>query len=78
MKKNDLLERLSQLVAERKSFQAILADGVVDEQEILTQAEAVQKLIERLEKELSATEFELVSELIAELSVLQVILQLKH
>ena len=78
MKKNDLLERLSQLVAERKSFQAILADGVVDEQEILTQAEAVQKLIGRLEKELSATEFELVSELIAELSVLQVILQLKH
>ncbi len=78
MGKNDLLERLSQLVAERKSFQAILADGVVDEQEILTQAKTVQKLIERLEKELSPTEFELVSELIAELSVLQVILQLKH
>lgn len=78
MKKNDLLERLSQLVSERKSFQAILADGVVDEQEIVSQSESVQNLIERLENELPPEEFGLVSELIAELSVLHVILQLKH
>lgn len=78
MQKNNLLDRLSELVAGRKSFQTILADGMVDEQEIAAQVQTVEKLIGQIEEKLSAPDFELVTELIAELSVLQVILQLKR
>lgn len=77
MSEHHLLENLSQLVTQRKTFQKIMADGVVAEHEIAEQADLIQNLINRLETELSDHDFQLVSELIAEIAVFHMIFPLK-
>lgn len=66
-------DRLTELVERSESFRRIMADGVVEDREIEDQAQRVEKLLEKTEQELSAEDFALVTELMAELSVLQVV-----
>ena len=67
------IDRLTELVEGSESFRRIMADGVVEEREIEEQAQRVEKLLEKTEQKLSAEDFALVAELMAELSVLQVV-----
>lgn len=66
-------DRLTELVERSESFRRIMADGVVEDSEIEEQAQRVEKLLEKTEQKLSAEDFALVTELMAELSVLQVV-----
>ncbi|MGL4942891.1 MAG: hypothetical protein ACRC46_06850 [Thermoguttaceae bacterium] len=73
MAKHDLLERLTTMVSERQSFLDIMEDGIVEDREVVEQADRVNGLMQQVEAKLSAEDFELVSEMIAELAVLQVV-----
>ena len=66
-------DRLTELVERSESFRRIMADGVVEDREIEEQAQRVEQLLEKTEQKLSAEDFALVTELMAELSVLQVV-----
>lgn len=72
-----LIERLNDLVERSESYRQIMADGKVEDHEIEGQARVVEKLVERLEKQLSADDFDLVTELMAELSVFHAITNIK-
>jgi hypothetical protein len=50
-----------------------MKDGIVEESEIEAQGKLVESLIEKLENQLSESDFKLVSDLISELSVFQLI-----
>lgn len=78
MSQQNLLDQLNKIVESRPSFQTIMADGVVSDAEIEEQAKLVNELIGKVEKTLSPADFSLVSELIAELSVLQLVTRLNH
>ena len=69
----NLLDRLTETVEKSESFRRIMADGIVEDAEIEDQGKLVESLIAKLEGQLSAADFELVSQLIAELSVFNVI-----
>ena len=68
-----VVDRLTELVERSESFRRIMADGVVEDREVEEQAQRVEELLEKTEKKLSAEDFALVTELMAELSVLQVV-----
>ena len=68
-----LLDKLSESVEKSENFRRIMKDGIVEDSEIEAQAKVVESLIEKLENQLSESDFELVSDLISELSVLHVI-----
>lgn len=68
-----LLDKLSDSVEKSESFRRIMSDGIVDDAEIEAQRKRVEELIEKLENQLSDSDFELVSELISELSVFHLI-----
>ena len=68
-----VIDRLTELVERSESFRRIMADGIVEDREIEEQAQRVEELLEKTEKKLSAEDFALVTELMAELSVLQVV-----
>ncbi len=72
---NKFLQRLDAIVKGKTSFQTIMADGIVEESEISAQAERVNQLITQLEQRLSPEDFNLAVEVIAELSVLNLITQ---
>ena len=72
-KKMKLLDKLSDLVEKSESFRRIMSDGVVDDAELEAQGKLVEELIEKLENQLSDSDFELVSNLISELSVFHLI-----
>ena len=69
----NLLERLTEIVEKSENFRRIMADGTVDDSEIEEQGRTVEGLIARLETQLTTSDFELVSELISELSVFYLI-----
>lgn len=69
MSKQSLMDSLVLQVENSKSFQTIMADGVVTDSELKTLAERISSLIEQAEKNLSAEDFKLVSELMGELAV---------
>lgn len=71
--KMNLLDRVSEAVEKSESFSRIMADGIVDDAEIEAQGKLVEDLISKLETQLSDADFQLVSQLIAELSVFNVI-----
>lgn len=71
----DLLQRLDELVQKSASFQKIMEDGVVDDVEIEEQARLVDAMLSDLERTLSPADFARVTEFMAELSVLQVIMR---
>ncbi len=68
-----LLDKLSESVEKSENFRRIMKDGIVEDSEIEAQGKVVESLIEKLENQLSAADFELVSNLISELSVFQLI-----
>ena len=67
------LDKLSESVEKSENFRRIMKDGIVEDSEIEAQGKVVESLIEKLENQLSAADFELVSNLISELSVFQLI-----
>ena len=69
----NLLDKLSESVEKSENFRRIMKDGIVEDSEIEAQGQVVESLIEKLENQLSAADFELVSNLISELSVFQLI-----
>lgn len=71
--KTDLLEKFLELAEQQTSYRVIMADGIVDDNEIEAQVARVNMLKEKLEKRLSVEDFTLVSEFISELNVLSVI-----
>lgn len=68
-----LLDKLSESVEKSESFRRIMSDGIVEDSEIEAQGKLVENLISKIENQLSESDFELVSDLISELSVLYVI-----
>ena len=71
----DILTRLDELVQKSSSFQKIMEDGIVEDCEVEEQAKRVESLLAQLEQTLSQSDFVRVTEFMAELSVLQVILR---
>ena len=71
----DLLQRLDELVQKSASFHKIMEDGVVDDVEVEEQARLVDAMLSDLERTLSPADFARVTEFMAELSVLQVIMR---
>ena len=71
----DILDRIDALVRESESFKKIMADGVVEDSEVNEQGRRVETLLAELEKSLSDEQFKLVTEFMAELSVLQVVMR---
>ena len=71
----DLLQRLDELVQKSASVQKIMEDGVVDDVEVEEQARLVDAMLSDLERTLSPADFARVTEFMAELSVLQVIMR---
>ena len=69
-----IVEKLDELVQRSASFRKIMEDGVVEDREIEEQAKRVETLLAGLERTLSPEDFERVTEFMAELSVLQVVL----
>ena len=69
-----LLKHLNELVQSNKHYQAILKDGIVTDDEIREQEAVIEKLMVDLDATLSDDAFEKVTELMAELSVLHVVL----
>ena len=74
----DLIEFLQKLVVNNANYQRIIADGVITDEEMIEQVAEVEKKISDLEKTLSNSDFKKVAELLAELSVLHAILELKN
>ncbi len=70
-----IVEKLDELVLKSPSFKKIMEDGVVEDREVEEQAGRVETLLAELERTLSSADFERVTEFMAELSVLQVILR---
>lgn len=71
----DMLDRIDALVRESESFKKIMADGVVEDNEVNEQGRRVEMLLSELENSLSDEQFRLVTEFMAELSVLQVVMR---
>ena len=71
----DMLDRIDALVRESESFKKIMADGVVEDSEVNEQGRRVEMLLSELETSLSDEQFKLVTEFMAELSVLQVVMR---
>lgn len=71
----NVIEKLDELVQKSASFQKIMEDGIVEDCEVEEQAKRVETLLAELERTLSPEDFERVTEFMAELSVLQVILR---
>lgn len=71
----DMLDRIDALVRESESFKKIMADGVVEDSEVNEQGRRVEMLLSELENSLSDEQFRHVTEFMAELSVLQVVMR---
>lgn len=73
MKNDTFLTNLVERVEARKTFQAMMQDGKIEDHEVDEQANLVQSLMTQVEKQLNKQDFALVVELLAEMSVLQVV-----
>ena len=69
----NLLDTLSEIVANSESYKKIMADGIVEDHEVEEQAKLVSGLFDELEGKLSAEDFALVAKCMAELSVLHAV-----
>lgn len=69
-----LLKHLNELIQNNKHYQIILKDGIVTDDEIREQEANVERLMADLDATLSDKDFEKVTEMMAELSVLHVVL----
>ena len=61
---------LDELILQQPSFQQIMADGVVTEQELQDQSSRVTALLRRIEQTASPAQIDQIRELLAEISVL--------
>ena len=61
---------IDDLILQQSSFQKIMEDGVVTEEELAEQKERVVELLKKLEHSLSSEQIDMVRELLAEISVL--------
>lgn len=66
---NGLLS-LDELIVKSPSFQQIMADGIVTEEELKAQSEKVTALIEKVEQLCDNNQLAAIKELIAEMNVL--------
>lgn len=64
---------LDEMVANQPSFKKIMEDGVVTEQELSDQSDKVIALLQRLEKELSLSQQELVKDVLVEVNVMNAV-----
>ncbi len=74
----NLIEYLQELVINNENYQRIIADGIISDEEMTEQVAEVEGKISDLEQTLSKSDFKKVAELLAELSVLHAILELKN
>ena len=74
----NLIEYLEELVVNNENYQRIIADGIISDEEMAGQVAEVERKISDLEKTLSKSDFKKVAELLAELSVLHAIIELKN
>ena len=70
-----MIEKIDSLVRESASFKRIMSDGIVEDKEVEEQGWRVEALLAELERTLAPEQFRLVTAFMAELSVLQVVLQ---
>ena len=75
--KNGILN-LDELVAQRPTFQKIMEDQIVTDEEVDTQANLVINMLKDMESTFSAGQLKQVEDLLAELSVLYAINQYKE
>lgn len=61
---------LDELILQQPSFQQIMADGIVTEQELQDQSARVTALLHRIEQTASPAQIDQIRELLAEISVL--------
>ena len=61
---------IDEMIAQEPSFQKIMEDGVVTDEEVAEQKERVIALLKKLEQHLTPEQIDLVRELLAEISVL--------
>ena len=61
---------LDELIVKSPSFQQIMADGIVTEEELKMQSEKVTALIEKVEQMCNDNQLAAIKELIAEMNVL--------
>lgn len=61
---------IDDLILEQPSFQKIMEDGIVTEEELTEQRERVVALLKKLEQSLSPKQIDEVRELLSEISVL--------
>ena len=61
---------LDELILQQPSFQQIMADGIVTEQELQDQSACVTALLHRIEQTASPAQIDQIRELLAEISVL--------
>lgn len=70
--------RLDEVVAERPTFQKIMEDQVVNDEELKEQANLVIGMLKHIEETFPAGEVKVVEELLAEVSVLYAASQYKE
>lgn len=75
---NNLLNTLLVQVENNKNFQAIMADQIVSESEIMEQSQRVEELIAQIEKKFSEEDFQLICDLLTEVNVLYIISQYQN
>ena len=78
MNNRNLVDTILLQVQQAPSFQRIMQDGVVSDDEIVEQAARVEALMKKTEETLSPEDFALVSDLITELAVFQVITNINN
>ena len=61
---------LDELILQQPSFQKIMEDGIVTEEELAEQGQRVKGLLSQMEQTLSPDQIDQVRELLAEISVL--------
>lgn len=69
---------IDELIAEQPSFIKIMQDGIVTNEEILEQSKRVEEILEEIEKTTSPKTIEKIRHLLAEISVLIAINQIKN
>lgn len=64
------LLNIDDIILQQPSFQKIMADGIITEEELTEQSNRVIAILKSLERNLSSEQVEKVRELLAEISVL--------
>lgn len=70
--------RLDEMVAQRATFQKIMEDGVVEDAEVVAQAELVLSLYRKLEESFTEEQLRQIADTIIETGVLHSITQYKE